>query len=146
VNPTGIVGAVAFVALGVGYALWVRRRMTAPPPEGTHPFDAADMVRFLGTARVDGRTAGWPRGELVADRSALLVRAPGSRGAHNDLLVARREVRAIRVEGSVLARRVVITATGGARGRADETRFGAAFSDPAPGLARLGWPVETPGR
>lgn len=130
------------IAIAIAYALWIRGLMRAPLPDEPHAFDPVDGVRFLGTARVDGKVAGWPRGQLVADRDVMLVRVPLGRGANGDLMIHRRDVRSVVVQGSRLSRRVALDIGGGDRKRADDMRFGAALSDPAPALLALGWPVQ----
>jgi hypothetical protein len=144
VTPIAAIGAVVFVSLATAYVLRVRGQMRAPLPEQPHAFDPVDGVRFLGTARVDGKTAGWPSGQLVADRDVILVRVPLGRGANGDLVLHRRDVRSVVVQGGRLSRRVSFEATGPDRQRVDAMRFGAALTDPAPVLAALGWPVESP--
>lgn len=130
------------IAIAIAYALWIRGLMRAPLPDEPHAFDPVDGVRFLGTARVDGKVAGWPRGQLVADRDVMLVRVPLGRGANGDLMIHRRDVRSVVVQGSRLSRRVALDIGGGDRKRAEDMRFGAALSDPAPALVALGWPVQ----
>lgn len=141
-TPTAAVGAIVIVVIAISYALWIRGLMRAPLPDEPHAFDSIDGVRFLGTARVDGRVAGWPRGQLVADRDVMVVRVPLGRGATGDLVLQRGDVRSVVVQGGRLSRRVSVDAAGVDRQRVDDMRFGAALSDPAPALAALGWPVQ----
>jgi hypothetical protein len=150
-TSTSAVGAVVIIAIAIAYLLWIRGLMRAPLPQDPHAFDPDDGVRFLGTARVDGKVAGWPRGQLVADRDVLMVRVPLGRDEHADLVVHRGDVRSVVVQGSSLSRRLaLVTASSykqsGDQQRRDQQRidamkFGAALSDPAPALRALGWPV-----
>jgi len=130
------------VGVAVIYLQRVRALQRAPMPNEPTSFDPAVGVRFLGTARVDGRGAAWPHGELIADRDHLMVRVGSGRWGSQDLVIDRGQVRAITVEGSKLSRRVTIVATGPERQRIADARFGAALADPAPALTDLGWPVE----
>lgn len=142
-----LVGALIGLSFGVGYMMWVRQRMQAPMPEGPHTFNAEEAVRFLGTAKVAGQVATWPRGELLADASAILVRAPRRGPATADdseltqVLIGRDDVRSVTVRGSKLSRRVTFELVGRARKRVGEVTFGAALADPAPALRSLDWPV-----
>lgn len=141
-TPTAAFGAVVIIVIAISYALWIRGLMRAPLPDEPHAFDPIDGVRFLGTARVDGRVAGWPRGQLFADCDVMIVRVPLGRGANGDLVLQRRDVRSVVVQGGRLSRRVSVDAKGVDRQRVDDMRFGAALSDPAPALLALGWPVQ----
>jgi hypothetical protein len=143
VTPTAAAGAVVIVVIAIAYALWIRGLMRAPLPDQPHAFDPVDGVRFLGTARVDARVAGWPRGQLVADRDVIMVRVPLGRGEHGDLVVHRGDVRSVVVQGGRLSRRVALEISGGDRQRVESMKFGAALSDPAPALSALGWPVDS---
>lgn len=143
-TPTAVAGAVIIVAVAVAYGLWIRSRTQAPMPDQPHRFDPDEGVRFLGTARVDGRVAAWPRGELVADRDVIMVRVAVGRAGTEDLVVERARVKSVTIEGGRISRRVALTVTGPDRARAADTRFGAAMADPAPALRQLGWPVVTP--
>lgn len=142
-TSTAAVGAAVIVAISIVYVMWVRGLMRAPLPEQPHVFDPAEGVRFLGTARVDGKVAGWPGGQLVADREVIMVRVPLGRDAYADLVLDRRDVSSVLVQVSSLSRRVTIVASGGDRSRVAAMKFGAALSDPAPALTALGWPVES---
>jgi hypothetical protein len=152
-TSTAAVGAAVIVAISIAYVMWIRGLMQAPLPGQPHVFDPDHGVRFLGTARVDGKVAGWPRGQLVADRDVLMVRVPLGRDANADLVLNRRDVRSVVVQGGSLSRRVTIMTTGGGpsgggpsggdASRVAAMRFGAALSDPGPALTALGWPVTT---
>lgn len=141
-SPFAVAGAVVMVAVAVVYLQRVRALQQAPLPTEPQAFDPEVGVRFLGTARVDGRSAAWPHGELVADRDHLLVRARSGRWGSTDVVVARQHVRSVTVAGGRLSRRVAVVATGPNRQLLADMRFGAAFADPAPALAALGWPVD----
>jgi hypothetical protein len=143
-TSTSIAGAVIIVAVAVAYGLWIRSRATAPMPDEPHRFDPEEGVRFLGTARVDGRVAAWPRGELVADRDVIMVAVAVGRAGTEHLVVERSRVQSVTIEGGRISRRVTLAVTGPEGVRAADTRFGAAMADPAPALRQLGWPVVTP--
>lgn len=143
-SPFAVVGAVVMIAAALWYYQRVQSLRQAPMPSEPQAIDPTLGVRFLGTARVDGRVAAWPHGELLADRDHLMIRARSGRWGSTDVVVARAHVRLVTIEGGRVSRRVVVHATGPQRSTFADVRFGAAFADPAPALTDLGWPVDTP--
>ena len=135
-----IAGAVIMVAVGTAYLLWVRGHLRAPFPTDPHRFDPQEAVRFLGTARVGDTTASLPRGEMVVDRDAVLVRAQAPKG-EAVVLLRRGQVRAVHIRGGRGARRVSFVPVGRGDAAVEDLLFGAALLDPAPTMIELGWPV-----
>lgn len=143
-SPFAVVGAVVMVGAALVYFQRVQSLRQAPMPSEPSRIDPTVGVRFLGTAKVDGRVAAWPHGELLADRDHLMIRARSGRWGSADVVVARTNVRSVSIEGGRVSRRVVVHTTGPQRSTLADVRFGAAFADPGPALTNLGWPVDTP--